>query len=89
MRNITHPSAFIKQDWQSIIRRTAAEAEQLGMLHPEQLALIYQQKWFKALMPSANGGLDLSLPELVRLQEGLSWTDGSFGWVFTLCCGAG
>jgi alkylation response protein AidB-like acyl-CoA dehydrogenase len=89
MQNIPHPSAFIKEEWQLLIRRTAAEAEQLGMLHPEQLALIYQQKWFKALMPVGYGGLDLSLPELVKLQEALSWADGSFGWVFTLCCGAG
>lgn len=89
MEDISHPSAFIKQDWQDTIRRTAAQAEQLGLLHPEQLELIYQQKWFKALVPVEYGGLELSLPELVRLQEALSWADGSFGWVFTLCCGAG
>lgn len=89
MQTISHPSAFIKQEWQLIIRNTAAEAEQLEMLHPEQLALIYRQKWFKALMPAAYGGLNFSLPELIKLQEGLSWADGSFGWVFTLCCGAG
>ncbi|HEY4324091.1 MAG TPA: acyl-CoA dehydrogenase [Mucilaginibacter sp.] len=89
MRNISHPSAFIEPEWQLLIRRTAAEAERLEMLHPDQLALIYEQKWFKGLMPVEYGGLDLSLPELVRLQEGLSWADGSFGWVFTLCCGAG
>ena len=87
--NTAHPSAFIQPGWQTLIRSTAAAAEELGMLHPDQLALIYQQKWFKALMPVAYGGLDLPLPELVRLQEGLSWADGSFGWVFTLCCGAG
>jgi indole-3-acetate monooxygenase len=61
----------------------------MGKLHPEQLQLIYQQKWFKALMPVTYGGRDLTIPQLVRLQEGLSWADGSFGWVFTLCCGAG
>ncbi len=89
MQNTSHPSAFIKKEWVDIIRRTAAEAEQLGRLHPEQLDLIYQQKWFKALMPVEYGGLDLSLPELIKLQEALSWADGSFGWVFTLCSGAG
>jgi len=89
MQPVLHPSAFIEKDWQSTIRDTAAEAEQLGMLHPDQLALVYRQKWFKALMPAEYGGLQLPLPDLVRLQEGLSWADGSFGWVFTLCCGAG
>ncbi|RZA01067.1 MAG: acyl-CoA dehydrogenase [Sphingobacteriaceae bacterium] len=89
MKDIAHPSTLIEADWQSIIRNNAPEAEVLGKLHPEQLELIYQQKWFKALMPIEYGGLNLSLPELVRLQEGLSFADGSFGWVFTLCCGAG
>ncbi len=89
MKDIVHPSTFIEADWQSIIRNNASEAEALGKLHPQQLELIYQQKWFKALMPIEYGGLNLSLPELVRLQEGLSFADGSFGWVFTLCCGAG
>jgi indole-3-acetate monooxygenase len=86
---IPHPSAFIQPGWQQTIRKTATEAEQLGKLHPEQLELVYQQKWFKALMPEYYGGLNLTIPQLVRLQEGLSWADGSFGWVFTLCCGAG
>ena len=86
---IAHPSEFIQKEWECAIRRHAAEAEGLGMLNPEQLALIYDQKWFKALVPAEYGGLELSLPQLVRLQEALSWADGSFGWVFTLCCGAG
>ena len=89
MTNLTHPSTFIEADWYRAIRSSAKEAEEMGMLHPQQLELIYQQKWFKALMPVEYGGLDLSLPDLVRLQEALSWADGSFGWVFTLCCGAG
>jgi alkylation response protein AidB-like acyl-CoA dehydrogenase len=89
MQTIAHPSTFIAAEWKYTIRNTAAEAEQLGMLHPKQLALIYQQKWFKALMPVEYGGLSLALPQLVQLQEALSWADGSFGWVFTLCCGAG
>ncbi|MEO8887024.1 MAG: acyl-CoA dehydrogenase [Mucilaginibacter sp.] len=89
MQPITHPSTFIDSEWKDIIRDTAAEAELLGRLHPKQLALIYQQKWFKALMPVEYGGLNMTLPNLIKLQEALSWADGSFGWVFTLCCGAG
>lgn len=86
---IPHPRFFIENDWLALIRSRAEAAEALGMLHPDQLTLIYKQKWFKALIPAEYGGLDLSLPGLVRLQEALSWADGSFGWVFTLCCGAG
>src|SRR4051812_46954416 len=89
MESMAHPSTFIEHNWQQTIRDNAAEAEHLGCLHPDQLELIYQQKWFKALMPVEYGGLSMDLPELVQLQEALSWADGSFGWVFTLCCGAG
>ena len=83
MNSLAHPSTFIEADWYKTIRGSAKEAEEMGMLHPQQLELIYQHKWFKALLPVEYGGLDLSLPSLVRLQEALSWADGSFGWVFT------
>ncbi len=89
MKSISHPSTFIEANWQNTIRGSTKEAEEMGMLHPQQLELIYQQKWFKALIPVEYDGLALSLPDLVQLQEALSWCDGSFGWVFTLCCGAG
>lgn len=86
---LPHPSAFIGGDEINTIRNTAAEAEQLGILHPRQLEIIYRQQWFKLLVPKVYTGLQISLSELVRLQEAISWTDGSTGWVVTLCCGAG
>jgi alkylation response protein AidB-like acyl-CoA dehydrogenase len=86
---IPHPSTFITADDINTIRNTAAEAEQLGMLHPEQLAVIYRERWFKLLVPNVYTGRQITLPELVRLQEAISWTDGSTGWVVTLCSGAG
>jgi alkylation response protein AidB-like acyl-CoA dehydrogenase len=90
MENILpHPSAFISPEDINIIRNTAAEAEQSGMLHADQLQVIYRQKWFKLLVPEAYTGRQVTLSELVRLQEAISWTDGSTGWVVTLCCGAG
>lgn len=84
-----HPSSFISPKVLAVIRNNAPEAEGLGQLHPAQLALVYQQQWFKLLVPKAYGGLETSLPDLIRLQEAISWADGSFGWVITLCCGAG
>jgi alkylation response protein AidB-like acyl-CoA dehydrogenase len=86
---IPHPSAFINIDDVNIIRNTAPQAEQLGVLHPDQLEIIYTRKWFKLLVPETYSGLQISLPDLVRLQEAISWTDGSTGWVVTLCSGAG
>ena len=59
------------------------------MLHAEQLEIIYKQKWFKLLVPEVYSGRQVTLPELVRLQEAISWADGSTGWVVTLCSGAG
>jgi alkylation response protein AidB-like acyl-CoA dehydrogenase len=72
----------------SLIRQYAVAAEQIGQLHPEQLKLIYDQNWFNLFVPRSMGGLGLSLPEAVRLQEQLARADGSLGWTVTLCSGA-
>lgn len=87
--NTAHPSAFLAPDDIATIRDNAIAAESLGHLHPAQLELVYRLQWFKLLVPKVYGGLETSLPDLVRLQEAISWADGSVGWVMTLCCGAG
>jgi len=90
MENTTqHPSAFIAIEDVTIIRNTAAEAEQLGKLHPEQLGIIYKNHWFKLLVPRVYTGEQVTLLRLLQLQEAISWADGSIGWVVTLCNGAG
>ncbi|MES2108088.1 MAG: hypothetical protein V4577_05050 [Bacteroidota bacterium] len=86
---VLHPSQFISQQYTDIIRNTAAEAEKTGTLHPQQLALIYINKWFRLLVPEVYAGLQITLPELLQQQEAISWADGSMGWVVTLCNGAG
>ncbi len=85
---IPHPSSFIDSKYTDIISRYAAAAEQMGTLHPEQLSLIYQQKWFNLFVPKEYGGLQLSLPEGLKTEECLAWADGSTGWTVTLCSGA-
>jgi len=72
-----------------ILRGYAAVAEKAGRLQPEQLALIYEQGWFRMMVPRRYGGLALPLPEVVRLEEAISRADGSAGWTVTLCSGAG
>ena len=89
MKQTEHPSLIMQPRWVEIIRDNAAEAEQLGKLHPAQLQLIYDLQWFNLLAPAVYGGLQSSLPQLVKTEEALSWADGSLGWVVTLCCGAG
>jgi alkylation response protein AidB-like acyl-CoA dehydrogenase len=86
---IKHPSIYLQPDWIKAIRERAPEAESMAQLHPDQLAIIYEQGWFKILVPAVYSGRELSIPELVRLEESISWADGSVGWVVTLCCGAG
>ena len=84
-----HPSVYMQPGWVKTIREFAAEAEKSGVIHPEQLAIIYGQRWFELLVPAIYGGLEMPLPGLVRLEESISWVNGSVGWVVTLCCGAG
>lgn len=86
---IKHPSLYLQPDWVKTIRGKAIEAESDAKLHPDQLAIIYERGWFKILVPAVYSGREMSLPELVRLEESISWADGSVGWVVTLCCGAG
>jgi alkylation response protein AidB-like acyl-CoA dehydrogenase len=85
---IPHPSHFIPVAAAERIRTLSGEAERSGRLHPEQLAIIYQQRWFSLFVPRSYGGLELSLPEGLRMEEGLAWADGSTGWTVTLCSGA-
>lgn len=89
MRDILHPSKYISDLHVAAIRNSAAVAEQLGMLTAEQLTVVHKEKWFSLLVPEAYKGRQITLPELARLQEAISWTDGSAGWVVTLCSGAG
>ena len=42
-------------------------------LHPQQLASIYKNNWLKMYVPEKYGGLARTLPEILRLEEALSW----------------
>ena len=84
-----HPSTFLHKNLTDTIRNAALEAECEGRLHNDQLDIIYRQQWFKMFVPPDYGGLGLSLPEILKIEECLSWADGSTAWVVTLCSGAG
>jgi len=87
--NIAHPSHLLNPESIQRIRASAADAETEGKLSVDQLAIVYQQQWFKLLMPKTYSGPEMPLPELVRLEESIAWANGSLGWVVTLCAGAG
>ncbi len=86
---IHHPCEYINECHVNIIRADAQQAEKTGRLTNGQLQLVYQQQWLKLLVPQVYGGQQLPLPDMVKLEEALSWADGSVGWVVTLCAGAG
>src|SRR5882724_11511693 len=85
---VPHPSGLIPADQADKLRSFSADAESSGSLHPGQLAIIDEQRWFNLYVPRSHGGLELSLPEGLRMEEALAWTDGSLGWTVTLCSGA-
>lgn len=70
------------------LRGFASQAEAGGALTVGQLDIIRDQGWFKLFVPGSLGGLELPLPEAVRLEEVLARIDGSLGWTVTLCAGA-
>jgi alkylation response protein AidB-like acyl-CoA dehydrogenase len=73
----------------ALIAGHAAQADLDGWLHPEQQALIHERGWLRMLAPRAVGGVELALPDVVRLEESIARVDGSLGWTVTLCAGAG
>src|SRR5579859_6889132 len=88
MKAIEHPSAWLSKENVEAIRSNACEAESLRELHPNQLELIHRERWLNMFVPKMFGGLELTLPEVLQMEEALAWTDGSTAWVVTLCAGA-
>ena len=70
------------------IKRLCAISEQKAALTPALLNIIYKKKWFKLFIPKEQGGLEMSLPDALKLEEQLAYIDGSLGWTVTLCAGA-
>jgi alkylation response protein AidB-like acyl-CoA dehydrogenase len=85
---IAPPSEFLAKTLSDEIRSVAGDAETQKDLHDSQLAIIRQQNWFNLYVPKAYGGLGLALPEILKVEECVSWADGSTAWVITLCSGA-
>jgi alkylation response protein AidB-like acyl-CoA dehydrogenase len=70
------------------IKRLCTISEQEAELTSALLNIIYKKKWFKLFIPKQNGGLAMSLPDALKLEEQLAYIDGSLGWTVTLCAGA-
>lgn len=70
------------------IRDEAFQAESQRNLTKKQQDIIHRYGWLNMYVPKEYGGLELSFPEILRMEESLSWADGSTAWVVTLCSGA-
>lgn len=84
-----HPAAYLPPQHIAVIREQAKVAEETEQLTEAQVLLALQERWFTMLAPAVYNGGEKALPDVVRLEEAIAWTDGSMGWVVTLCSGAG
>lgn len=75
-------------DVMSKLKKDIVQAERQGRLTDAQLDLLYYKGWFNLFVPNKMGGLEMNLPEAVRLEEKLAYLDGGLGWTVTLCAGA-
>ncbi len=88
MSLIQHPETLIPAAALQQLRAAAPATEAQQQLPADTLALIYQNRWFHILVPAAVGGLELALPDTVRLFEALAWADANVGWCVNLGAGA-
>jgi alkylation response protein AidB-like acyl-CoA dehydrogenase len=88
MHTTVHPSSYIDPVTVAQLRSYSSKAEQLKTLHTEQLAVIYDHNWFNLFVPKKYNGLELNLPDALKLEEAIAWIDGALGWTVTLCSGA-
>lgn len=55
---------------------------------PSVIQHIHNQRWLHLWVPKQYGGLGLAFGEGLKILRNLALTDGSLGWMVTLCAGA-
>jgi alkylation response protein AidB-like acyl-CoA dehydrogenase len=65
----------------------ASESERLGHLAPDVLQALHDADLFRVLVPTANGGLGLTIPEAIEVIERVAEQDASTGWVYAILAG--
>jgi len=83
-----HPTEILSPEIIETLRGRTFETEELKSLPRETLELIYKQRWFQVLVPKNCGGLEYTLPQVVRLFEALTYADANVGWCINLGAGA-
>lgn len=80
---------WFNEKMERLVRSEAPAMERKGAISPKVLEAIYERGLFKLLIPEELGGHMLPLPEALRVFEGASRIDGSFGWLVTIGAGGG
>jgi alkylation response protein AidB-like acyl-CoA dehydrogenase len=83
-----HPKAIIEANLVQKLRAESYQADQIKSLTRTQLQIIYEKKWFKLMVATAHGGMNMPLPDVVALFECLAWADANVGWCVNLGAGA-
>ena len=78
---------LLTEELKAMVRAEAPAMEQKGEISPKVLEAIHERGLFKLLVPGELGGHMLPLPEALRVFEGASRIDGSFGWLVTIGAG--
>lgn len=63
------------------IREYADEAERIRHCPPALVEILHEHRLFDMITPKAYGGLEDTIPNMVRVLEELSIHDGSVGWI--------
>ena len=85
---LTTPAEILESIAAEEIRGEGLQAELERNLTKKQQGIIHQHGWLNMYVPKEYGGLGVSFPQILRMEESLSWADGSAAWVVTLCSGA-
>ena len=80
---------LLTEELEAMVRAEASAMEQKGEMSPKVLEAVRERGLFKLLVPRELGGHMLPLPEALRVFEGASRIDGSFGWLVTIGAGGG
>lgn len=70
-----------------LVRDDAAEAERAGCLTPRVVAALHEANLFRILLPAAEGGLDLTIPQSISVFARLAACDASTAWNLAILAG--
>lgn len=71
------------------LQTQARAAERLARLPDEVVRLLFELRLFRLWIPRRHGGLELELPQALKVYEAAGSIDGSIGWAVMIGTGGG